>query len=90
MEIGAYTLRQWGEAQTSKYLDDLEACCRALAASPALGCTCDEIRPGLRRMECGRHVVFYRQAARGVFILRILHRSMLPERHSLDDQDDTE
>ena len=88
LSIGAYTLRTWGEDQTIRYLDDLEACCRMLADNPALGRTCDEVRAGLRRMERGRHVVFYRQDAAGILVSRILHRSMLPEGQNIVDEDD--
>jgi toxin ParE1/3/4 len=88
MEIAQYTLNRWGEDQTIRYLDDLERCCQQLADNPDLGRACDDIRPGLRRMEHGRHVVFYRQNADGVLISRILHQRMLPERHAIDDQED--
>ena len=82
--IGAYTLRTWGEDQTVRYLDDLEACCQMLADNPSLGRACDDVRPGLRRMERGRHVVFYREDAGGILVSRILHQRMLPERHAID------
>ena len=85
LSIGAYTLRTWGEDQTIRYLDDLEACCQMLADNPTLGRVCDEVRPGLRRMERGRHVVFYREDAGGILVSRILHQRMLPERHAIDD-----
>ncbi len=39
----------------------------------------------LRRIEQGSHVIFYRQQDHGIFIIRILHKAMLPETHSLDD-----
>ena len=87
LSIGAYTLRTWGEDQTIRYIDDLEACCQMLADNPTLGRTCDEVRPGLRRMECGQHVVFYREDAEGILVSRILHQRMLPERHAIDDRD---
>jgi len=45
LSIGAYTLRTWGEDQTVRYLGDLEARCRMLAESPALGRTCDDVLP---------------------------------------------
>jgi plasmid stabilization system protein ParE len=38
-------------------------------------------------MECGRHVVFYREDAGGILVSRILHQRMLPERHAIDDRD---
>jgi toxin ParE1/3/4 len=66
LSIGDYTLGAWGEEQTIRYIDDLEACCRMLACNPKLGRACDDVRPGLRRMERGRHVVFYREDARGI------------------------
>ena len=59
-----------------------------LADNPALGRTCDDVRPGLRRMESGRHVVFYREDAGGILVSRILHQRMLPERHVIDGEDD--
>ena len=34
-----------------------------LADNAALGRVSDDVSPGLRRMERGRHVVFYREAA---------------------------
>ena len=85
LSIGAYTLRTWGEDQAIRYIDDLEACCQMLADNPTLGRACDEVRPGLRRMECGQHVVFYREDAEGILVSRILHQRMLPERHDTHD-----
>ena len=85
LSIGAYTLRTWGEDQTIRYIDDLEACCQMLADNPTLGRVCDDVRPGLRRMERGRHVVFYREEAGGILVSRILHQRMLPERHAIDE-----
>ena len=62
MEIARYTLERWGEDQAVRYIDALEVCCWQLARNPGLGRACDDIRPGLRRMESGQHVVFYRTA----------------------------
>ena len=78
LEITTYTLRAWGKAQASRYLDDLEGCCEMLANNPDLGRRCEEIRPGLRRLEHGRHVIFYRRARTGILVVRVLHQRMLP------------
>jgi toxin ParE1/3/4 len=88
MEIARYTLERWGEDQAIRYIDDLEACCKQLASNPDLSRPCDDVRPGLCRMEHGRHVVFYRKGAGGILVLRILHERMLPERHSIGDDDE--
>jgi toxin ParE1/3/4 len=86
LSIGEYTLRTWGKAQTTRYLADLEFFCQTLADNSALGRSCDDVRPGLRRLEHGKHVVLYRHEQSGVLIVRILHQSMLPDRHDTGDQ----
>lgn len=86
LSLGAYTLRTWGSAQTARYLTDLEDCCRLLTGNPALGYTCDHVRPGLRCIENGRHAVFYREESSGVYVVRILHQRMLPERHDIESE----
>jgi toxin ParE1/3/4 len=83
--IGDYTLRTLGKAQANRYIGQLEDCCQLIADNPALGRPCDEIRPGLRRMEQGKHALFYRQVPGGILISRILHQRMLPENQAIDD-----
>jgi toxin ParE1/3/4 len=86
--IAEYTLRTWGKHQTALYLNKLEACCKRLADTPALERPCDEIQPGLHRLEHGKHDLFYSQKRGGILVSRILHQSMLPERHPIEDLDD--
>jgi toxin ParE1/3/4 len=86
LQIGAYTLRAWGQAQAARYLDGLEKSTGMLARNPALGRKCDWIRPGLRRFESGRHVIFYRRKREGILVVRILHQSMLPEGRVDEDE----
>jgi toxin ParE1/3/4 len=88
LSIGEYTLRPWGEAQAARYIDELEDCCLTLANNPGLDRRGDDVRPGLRRLEHGRHVVFYRQEPGGILVSRILHQRMLPDGHVTDDQED--
>jgi len=82
--IVVYTLQTWGEAQTDRYLCKIEDCCQLLANNPGLGRLCDPVRPGLRRMEHGKHVIFYRVESGGILVCRILHQRMLPETQGLD------
>lgn len=81
MEIGRYTIQRWGKHQAKIYLDELEACCKSLADKPNLGRECDVICLGLRCMEQGRHIIFYRKNKGGIFISRILHKHMDIEKH---------
>lgn len=82
-----YTLKIRGARQGERYLRDLQTCLQELALQPHLGRRCDEIRPGLMRMEQGRHVLFYRKKDYGIRIIRILHQRMLPDNHLWDDQE---
>jgi toxin ParE1/3/4 len=87
LDIATYTLHIWGQDQAIRYVDDLEVCCQRIADNPELGRACDHVRPGLRRMEHGRHVLFYRIEAKGILVSRILHQRMLPERQSIHEED---
>jgi toxin ParE1/3/4 len=78
LSIGDYTLRTWGVDQALRYIDDLEACCQMLADNCALGRSSDHIRPGLRRMESGRHVVFYREDAAASWFFESCTRTCFP------------
>lgn len=85
MDFGTYTLHTWGEDQAIRYIDGIATCCRQLADNPELGRACGHVRPGLRRMEHGRHILFYRIESTGILISRILHQRMLPERQNIDE-----
>lgn len=82
-DIVDYTVDVWGGRQAEVYLDSLVDCFVRIAEMPELGRSCDSVHPGFRRIEQGKHVIFYRSEDYGVFISRVLHQSMLPARHEL-------
>jgi toxin ParE1/3/4 len=83
LSIGDYTLRTWGKTQAAHYIGGLQVRCQMLANNPALGRLCDDVRPGLRRLEHDQHVLFYRQERGGILVSRIPHQCMLPDRHAI-------
>lgn len=87
-EIAEYTLRTWSERQAIRYPSDIENCCQMLADHPGLGRACDDIYPGLRRMEHSQHVVFYVEEEGGILVARILHHRMLPARERMFEEED--
>jgi toxin ParE1/3/4 len=87
IEIADYTVDRWGADQANRYLDSLAARFEQLARTPTIGRPCTSVRPGYRRMEHEKHVIFYRTKRNGVFIGRILHERMLPGRHLIDDSE---
>jgi len=80
-----YTVDTWGEEQAVKYFAKLTPCFELLTVTPYLGRACDALSPGLRRIEEGKHVVFYRVADDDIRISRILHQGYLPRRHNFSD-----
>ena len=76
-----YTARQWGAEQAGLYMELLESACLGLAADPALGQDCGDIRPGYRRGAAGRHHVYFRFETYGIAVIRILHQRMDALRH---------
>jgi toxin ParE1/3/4 len=81
LDIADYTLRTWSSKQAGSYLNRIQDCCERLAVYPMLGRECNQIAHGLRHIEEGQHMIFYRVSDTKVTVVRILHRSMLPERH---------
>ena len=77
-EIREYSIRRWGSGQTARYIRALKDCFELLARNPGMGRSCDGIRTGLRRMEHGSHVIFYRKWSGGILLVRVLHERMLP------------
>jgi toxin ParE1/3/4 len=78
MSIVRYTMKTWGRAQTIRYRRGLQDCFQLLADNPSIGRACDSIRTGLRRLEYGKHVIFYLPQPGEVLIARILHQQMIP------------
>jgi toxin ParE1/3/4 len=79
--IWIYTAQQWSVEQAHRYIDFLTAAFAELVRSPKLAATCDHIRPGYRRKNVERHVIYYRITDYGIVITRILHERMDSRRH---------
>lgn len=79
--VWLYSLTEWGAEQTDRYINDLTTAFRFLADSPKAGAPCDNIRAGYRKYPVIRHVVYYRETAYGIEIIRVLHDRMLVSRH---------
>ena len=86
LDVAIYTLVTWSGEQAERYMRELEDCCRLLADNPKIGRECDHISRGLRRIESGKHVVFYRILPdAGIWISRVLHQGMSPGNHDFED-----
>lgn len=63
-------------AVAAKVLDFIEARFHTLAMYPEVGERLDEWLPGLRRFSAGSYVIYFRNSATHVAILRVLHGAM--------------
>ena len=74
--IGRYTQTTWGREQRNIYLAKIDAAFQLLTMEPQLGKSCDDLRAGYRKYPVGKHLIFYRQSANSLEIIRILHERM--------------
>lgn len=80
-QIWHFTAKEWGVEQAHRYTDELTSAFEALAAAPDRVPACDDIRPGYRRRNVGRHTIYFRKTVYGIAIMRILHDRMDAARH---------
>lgn len=75
-----HSVEQFGVQQTEVYYQSLQQCLELLVLNPDMGFACDEIKKGYYRFNHQSHVIFYRILSPGIFIIRLLHKSMDVER----------
>ena len=80
-DIWDYTVDNWGLGQALVYLGLIDAAVDSIDGDPKLGRPLSGLRRSYRKYLVGSHAVFYRLKGRSVFIVRILHQRMDPERH---------
>lgn len=79
-KILEYSYQEFGIKQTLKYKDGLTSCLDTLAQNPKAGRKCSVIKAEYFRFEYQSHIIFYKQRNTGIFIVRIIHKSMDIER----------
>lgn len=78
-EIWDYSANGWGPDQADSYIDSIRDVCRALARGTRQGRP--SVLPGLQKYLCGSHVVYFRDVADHLDVIRILHQRQDAERH---------
>lgn len=76
LEIWFYSLTEWGFEQAVRYDKELQDRIEGLAAGRTASRGAEELGPGLRRALAGQHVVFFREGAGTVTVVRVLHQRM--------------
>jgi toxin ParE1/3/4 len=76
INIGRYTMQQWGIEQRDKYLRELDGRFQWLADNPKLGKARLDIEEGYYCYLQGSHLIFYQIQSQCIDILGVPHKSM--------------
>lgn len=79
--IWRYSAVNWSPGQADQYVTRLWQGIELVAADPARGRPCPEIKVGYSRYSVGSHVIFYRTRPDGIEVVRVLHQRMDFHRH---------
>ena len=80
-EIYQYGLRQWGQAQSNSYLENLKDHFWSLTEQPLMGTERSDLLPDTRSLPIESQTLFYRVTANRVEIIYTLHGRQDPHRH---------
>ncbi|WP_429884713.1 type II toxin-antitoxin system RelE/ParE family toxin [Geoalkalibacter halelectricus] len=80
-DIYQFSLRNWGQKQSFRYLENLKQCLWSLTERPHLGMERPEVLPEIRGFPVESHVVFYQVRSKHIEIVRVLHARQDPNRH---------
>lgn len=81
IEIRRFTLKQWGSAQSQKYLAGLRQTIRLLVETPALGKPRPDVGSGVLSFPHVSHVIYYLVHEQQLIVFGVLHKRMLPLNH---------
>jgi plasmid stabilization system protein ParE len=74
--IGRYYRRKASRAVARDVVHGIRAKCQFLADTPGtIGHSRDDLRPGVRTMTVPPHIIYFRYAAGGIEVVRILHEA---------------
>lgn len=74
--LNATLLKNFGEAQTKLYLEQLRQAMQSAADKPLNGLARSDIKPGYYSKSLNSHVIFYRKNNTYIDIIDVLHQRM--------------
>ena len=80
-DIYQYGLRQRGQAQSGRHLENIKAQLWSITEQPLMGVERSALLPGARSLAIESHTLFYRVTTGTVAIIRVLHGRQDPQRH---------
>jgi len=80
-DIYQYGLRQWGQTQSERYLENIKEQFWTLTEQPLIGVDRSDLLSGARSLVIESHTLFYRVTPDTLEIIRVLHGRQDPQRH---------
>lgn len=81
IEIRRFTIKQWGTAQSQKYLLELRQTLRLLAETPSLGKSRPDVGSNVLSFPHVSHVIYYVVHEKQLIVFGVLHKRMVPLNH---------
>ena len=81
IEIRRFTVKQWGTAQSQKYLLELRQTIRLLAETPTLGKPRPDVGSNVLSFPHVSHVIYYVVHEQQLIVFGVLHKRMVPLNH---------
>jgi len=76
IEIRRFTIKQWGTAQSNKYLSELRQIIRLLAETPTLGRSRPDVGAEVLSFPQVSHVIYYVLHKQQLVVFGMLHKTM--------------
>ena len=84
LDIFIYGCEKFGVDTAEAYIYRLEAGIQQLTGHPQSGRSIERVAEGIRALPVVSHVIYYQVTDTTIDIIRILHKSMLPEKRLTD------
>jgi toxin ParE1/3/4 len=81
IEIRQFTVEQWGEAQSQKYLSGLRQTICLLSETPSLGKSRPDVESDVLSFPHVSHVIYYVVHEKQLAVFGVLHKRMVPLNH---------
>jgi toxin ParE1/3/4 len=84
IEIRRFTVKQWGTAQSKKYLLELRNTIRLLTDTPSLGRSRPEVGSNVLSFPYVSHVIYYVVHEQQLVVFGVLPKRMVPLNHLVE------
>lgn len=86
IEIRRYTQQQWDNAQSKKYLSELQKTLHLLAEMPSIGKSRPDIGIDILSFPHASHIIYYviHEQEQELVVFSVLHKRMVPFNHLTD------